>query len=61
MLIEIAVSAISTTKDIYGTIYIIVDYRVDIFPLLISATLLTRCCPGGKFSTCATKSLLCRT
>ena len=29
---EIAVSAISTAKDIYGTIYIIVEYKVGIFP-----------------------------
>ena len=32
MLEEVAVSAISTAKDIYGRIYIIVDYRVGIFP-----------------------------
>ena len=29
---QIAVSAISTAKDIYDTIYIIVDYQVGIFP-----------------------------
>ena len=28
---EIAVSAISTTKDICGTIYLMVEYRVGIF------------------------------
>ena len=33
---EIAVSAISTAKDIYGTIYIIVDYRVGIFPFNVN-------------------------
>ena len=33
---EIAASAISTAKDIYGTIYIIVDYRVGIFPFNVS-------------------------
>ena len=31
MLKEIAVPTISTAKDIYGMIYIIVDYRVGIF------------------------------
>ena len=30
------VSAISTAKDIYGTIYIIVDYRVGIFPFSVN-------------------------
>ena len=33
---EIGVSAISTAKDIYGTIYIIVDYRVGIFPFNVN-------------------------
>ena len=33
---EIAVSAISTTKDIFGTIYIIVDYRVGMFPFSVN-------------------------
>ena len=33
---EIAVSAISTAKDIYDTIYIIVDYRVGIFPFNVN-------------------------
>ena len=61
---EIAVSAILAAKDIFGTIYIIVDYRVGIFPfnfMLISAMLLTRCCPwccGGKFSTYATHLMI---
>ena len=32
MLKEIAVSAILTAKDICGTIFVIVDYRVGIFP-----------------------------
>ena len=32
MLKQIAVSAISTAKDIYDTIYIIFDYQVGIFP-----------------------------
>ena len=41
MLKEIAVSAISMAKDIYGAIYMILDYRVGIFPLLVSALLLT--------------------
>ena len=33
---EIAVSAISTVKDIYGTIYIIVEYKVGIFPFNVN-------------------------
>ena len=33
---EIAVTAISTAKDIYGAIYIIVDYRVGIFPFNVN-------------------------
>ena len=33
MLNQKAVSVISTAKDIYGTIHIIVDYRVGIFPV----------------------------
>jgi len=45
MLKEIAVSAILTATDVYGAIYIIVDYRVNIFPLLISVVLLTIYCP----------------
>ena len=40
----IAVSSILTAKDICDTIYVIVDYRVGIFPFLISAMLLTRRC-----------------
>ena len=36
MLKEIAVSAISMAKDINGTIYIIIDYRVRIFPFNLS-------------------------
>ena len=35
MLKEIAVSAMSTAKYTYGTIYIIVDYRVGIFPFSV--------------------------
>ena len=42
---RLAVSAISTAKDIYGGIYIIVDYRVGVFPLLISVMLPTLYCP----------------
>ena len=47
MLNEIAASAISTAKDIITVdyIYIIVDFRVGIFPLFISAMLLTLYCP----------------
>ena len=33
---EIVVSAISTAKGIYGTIYIIVEYRVDIVPFHVN-------------------------
>ena len=33
---EIAISAISTAKDTYGTTYIIVDYRVGIFPFNVN-------------------------
>ena len=29
-------SSISTAKDIYGTIYITVDYRVGIFPFNVN-------------------------
>ena len=36
MLKEIAVSTILTAKDIYGTIYIIVEYRVGIFPFNVN-------------------------
>ena len=36
MLKEIAVSAISTAKHIYGKIYIIVDYRIRIFPFNVN-------------------------
>ena len=36
MLKEIPVSTISTAKDMYGTIHIIVDYRVGIFPFNVS-------------------------
>ena len=36
MLKEIPVSTISTAKDMYGTIYVIVDYRVGIFPFNVS-------------------------
>ena len=36
MLKEIAVSAISTAKDINDTIHVIVDYRVDICPFNVN-------------------------
>ena len=36
MLKEVVVSAISTAKYIYDTIYIIVDYRVGIFPFTVN-------------------------
>ena len=43
---EIAASAISTADEINNTIHVIVDYRVGIcVSVLISAVLLTRCCP----------------
>ena len=49
------VSAISTAKDIYGTIFVIVEYRVGIFPFSVYKCNVTDvvapwCC-GGKFST----------
>ena len=36
MLKEIAVSVISTAKDINDTIHVIVDYRVGIFPFNVN-------------------------
>ena len=36
MLKEVVVSAISTAKYIYDTIYIIVDYRVGISPFTVN-------------------------
>ena len=45
---EIAVSAISTAKDICGTIYIIVDYRVGKFPFNVNKSDVTdRLLPHG--------------
>ena len=42
----IAVFTILTAEDINDTIHVIVDYRLSIYvSMLISAMLLTRCCP----------------
>ena len=40
-----AVVAILTAKYIIDTILVIVDYRVGICPFIVSAMLLTCCCP----------------
>ena len=66
MLREIAVSAISTPKYIYGMIYIIFDHRVGIFSSFINAMLLTPLLPHGAAevsfqSAPPTKGLFCRT
>ena len=63
----IAVSAISMAKYIYGTIYIIVDYRVGIFPFSVNKcdvtdTLLPHGAAEVSFqSVQPTKGWFCRT
>ena len=47
MLKETAVSGIPMAKDIYGTIYIIVDYRVAIFPFIVNNCDVTDMLPHG--------------
>ena len=59
---EIAISATSTDECIYDTIYIIVDYRVGIFPVTVTDTLLPHGAAEASFqSTQPTKWSFCRT